>query len=101
MPAQTRRRTFHAGQSAGEHVVHKFLRVHARTCESHAGERETMCTLCVTDHTYTNWPRARGFLARAGVRREAGTPARAGGRAREIASLTCGDIKVLSCKLQC
>ena len=38
--------------------------------------------------------RLSGFLARAGVRREAGTPAHAGGRSREIASLTCGDIKL-------
>src|SRR5271157_5331611 len=101
MPAQARRHTFHAGRPAGGHVIHRLLREHARTCESHAGRLETKCTLGGTDQTYTNSPRARGFLARAGVRREAGTPARAGGRAREIASLTCGDIKVLSCKLQC
>ncbi len=82
MPAQARRHTFHAGRPAGEHLIHKLLRVHARTCESHAGELETMRTLGVTDQTYTIRQPALGFLARAGVGREAGTPARAGGRAR-------------------
>ena len=100
MPAQVRRRTFHAGRPAGEHVIHRLLRVHARTCESHARELGTTCTLGVTDQTCTIQQPALGFLARAGVRREAGIPACAGGRPREIASLTCGDIKVLSCKLQ-